>query len=92
MSNRFYTAYQAEDDLQQTDGIALQVVRKHHSKRPDAPCLPDIKQTTRHFIETVFSGITMRFPKAIHAVTSDGFLLKVATFIIAFTVEAAFLT
>jgi hypothetical protein len=88
-----YTDYQAEDDLQQTDAIALQVARKHNSKRSDAPYLTYIKQTTtRHFIETVFSGITARFPKAIHAVTIDGLLLKVATFIIAFTVEAAFLT
>jgi Transposase DDE domain len=86
-----YTDYQAEDDLQQTDGIALQVARKRKSKRPDSPCLAYIKQTTRHFIETVFSRITTRFPKAIHAVTMDGFLLKVAAFIIAFTLEAAFI-
>jgi len=39
----------------------------------------------------VFSGITSRFPKFIHAVTMDGFLLKVATFIIAFTMEVAFI-
>lgn len=44
------------------------------------------------YIETVFSAITCRFPKSIHAVIIDGFLLKVATFIIVFTLESAFLS
>jgi hypothetical protein len=86
-----YTDYQAEDDLNQTDDISLQIARKRNSKRPDAPWVAYIKQHTRHYIETVFSRITSRFPKFIHAVTIDGFLLKVATFIIAFTLEAAFI-
>jgi hypothetical protein len=86
-----YTDYQAEDDLKEADGIALEVMRKRNSQRPDAPWVAYIKQCTRHYIETVFSGITSRFPKSIHAVTIDGFLLKVATFIVAFTLEAAFI-
>ena len=86
-----YTDYQAEDALKEADGISLQVMRKRNSQRPDAPWVAYIKQCTRHYIETVFSGITSRFPKSIHAVTIDGFLLKVATFIVAFTLEAAFI-
>lgn len=86
-----YTDYQAEADLEQNEDITLQVARKRNSKRPDSPCLAYIKQTTRHFIETIFSTITARFPKAIHAVTMEGFLLKVSTFIVAFTLEAAFI-
>mgnify|MGYP000296260212 CR=1 FL=1 len=86
-----YTNYQVEDNLEQTDAITLQVARKRNSKRPDSPCLANIKQTTRHFIETVFSGITAQFPKSIHAVTMDGFLLKVSAFIVAFTLKAAFI-
>ena len=42
-------------------------------------------------IETVFSKITSRFPKSIHAVTIDGFLLKVAAFSVVFTFEDAFI-
>lgn len=84
-----YTDYQAEDDLQHLDQIHLQVARKRKSKRPDSPALAYIKQTTRHYIETVFSQITRRFPKSIHAVTLDGFLLKLTTFIIAHTLEVA---
>lgn len=86
-----YTDYQAEDDLSDTDAIALQVARKRKSTRPDSPPLAYIKQTTRHPIETVFSQITARFPKSIHAVTMDGFLLKVSTFILVQTLEAAFI-
>ncbi|PZV03829.1 MAG: IS982 family transposase, partial [Leptolyngbya sp.] len=35
--------------------------------------------------------ITAQFPKSIHAVTMDGFLLKVSAFIVAFTLKAAFI-
>lgn len=69
-----YTDYQAEEALDQNEDITLQVPRKRNSKRLDSPCLAYIKQSTRHFIETVFSTITAHFPKAIHAVTMDGFL------------------
>lgn len=86
-----YTDYQAEDDLFDTDAIALRVARKRNSTRSDTPDLAYIKQTLRHPIETVFSQITVRFPKSIHAVTIDGFLLKVSTFILARTLEAAFI-
>lgn len=89
-SDAGYTDYQVEDDLQQTDVITLQVMRKRNSKRPDPPWVAYIKQHIRHPIETVFSGITQRFPKSIHAVTMDGFLLKVTAFILVFTLEAAF--
>jgi hypothetical protein len=86
-----YTDYQAEDDLNETEQIRLQVARKSNSKRFDAPWVAYIKQSTRHYIETVFSGITCHFPKSIHAVTMDGFLLKVALFIGVFTLESAFI-
>jgi hypothetical protein len=86
-----YTDYLSEDDLKEADDIALEVMRKRNSQRPDAPWGAYIKQCTRHYIETIFSEITSRFPKSIHAVTIDGFLLKLATFIVAFTLETAFI-
>ena len=69
----------------QTSQISLVVMRKKNSKRQDAPWNQYIKQSTRHYIETVFSGITCVFPKSIHAVTYEGFLLKLEAFIFAFT-------
>lgn len=86
-----YTDYSIEDDLKQSSQINLQVMRKKNSKRPDPAWNQYIKQHTRHYIETVFSSITRVFPKSIHAVTYEGFLLKLEAFIFAFTVRQAFI-
>ncbi len=85
-----YTDYDAEDNAKQCERISLQVMRKKNSRRPDEPWVAYIKQHLRHHIETLFSQITQGFPKSIHAVTMDGFLLKVAAFIMVFTLESAF--
>jgi hypothetical protein len=42
-------------------------------------------------IETVFSEITSGFPKHIHAVTVEGFLLQATLFIFAFALSKAFI-
>ena len=86
-----YTDYDLEDNLKLTEDIALKVMRKANSKRQDPPWTQYYKQCTRHFIETVFSQITRHFPRSIHAVTFEGFLLKVSVFVFAFTLEQAFL-
>jgi hypothetical protein len=86
-----YTDYTNEDDLKDSSQIQLQVMRKKNSTRPDPPWTSYVKQSTRHYIETVFSGITRVFPKSIHAVTFDGFLLKLSAFIFAFTLKTAFI-
>ncbi|MDF5734093.1 MAG: IS982 family transposase [Rhizonema sp. PD38] len=86
-----YTDYTAEDDLKESDKISLKVMRKKNSKRQDEPWNQYIKQHLRHYIETVFSSITRVFPKSIHAVTYQGFLLKLEAFIFAFTLRQAFI-
>ncbi len=86
-----YTDYTAEDNLEYTSQIQLKVMRKNNSKRQYEPWNRYIKQVTRHYIETVFSAITCRFPKSIHAVTYSGFLLKIETFIFALTLKQAFM-
>lgn len=90
-SDSAYTDYSAEDNLLETSQIALKVMRKKNSKRQDEPWNQYIKQSTRHYVETVFSAITCTFPKSIHAVTYQGFLLKLEAFILAFTLKQAFL-
>ncbi|MDF5715665.1 MAG: IS982 family transposase [Rhizonema sp. NSF051] len=87
-----YTDYTVEDDLEQANQIFLKVMRKKNSKRQDEPWNQYIKQHTRHYIETVFSSITRVFPKSIHAVTYERFLLKLEAFIFAFTLQKAFIT
>ena len=44
-----------------------------------------LKKYYRKRIETTFSEITAHFPAKIHAVTPQGFLLKIILFIFAFT-------
>ncbi|HEX3033537.1 MAG TPA: IS982 family transposase, partial [Thermodesulfobacteriota bacterium] len=39
---------------------------------------------------TVFSQITNLFPKKIHAVTFEGFLIKIFLFVLGFTMDKAF--
>ncbi|BAZ70991.1 transposase (plasmid) [Fischerella sp. NIES-4106] len=89
-SDSAYTDYTVEDDLKESSQISLEVMRKKNSKRQEKPWVQYIKQHTRHYIETVFSGISCVFPKSIHAVTYKGFLLKLEAFIFAFTLKKAF--
>lgn len=86
-----YTDYGAEDAARETDGIEFAPSRKINSKRSDDCWRSYYKQLMRKRIETVFSRITNLFPRHIHAVTLDGFLLKVSFFVIAFALDKAFI-
>lgn len=82
-----YTDYSVEDALMEMDDIHLDPNRKKNSKRYDEPPMRDYKKHMRRRIETAFSQISAFFPKWIHAVTLDGFLIKVTFFIFAFTMD-----
>jgi IS5 family transposase len=86
-----YTDYGAEDAARESDGVAFSVQRKRGSRRWDDPRRAYYKQLMRRRIETVFSQITALFPRHVHAVTLDGFLLKVSMFVIAFALDKAFI-
>jgi len=86
-----YTDYSAEDAAREADAIKFSVCRKKNSKRREEPAFEYYKVMMRKRIETIFSQITSMFPKQIHAVTLKGFLMKVSFFIIAFTLEQAFI-
>lgn len=85
-----YTNYDVEDDFQQIDGIILSPMRKKNSNRWDEPPVRWYKKYIRKRIETVFSEISNFFPKKIHAVTFNGFLLKILLFVLGFTMDKAF--
>lgn len=85
-----YTDYTIEDDLMEMDKIKLSPMRKKNSKRWDEPPIRWYKKYIRKRIETIFSEISNFFPKKIHAVTFDGFLLKVILFVFGFTLNKAF--
>ncbi len=67
--------------------MELMIQRKSNSKRPDEPWVKFIKEQMRKGIETSFSEIKALFPRKIHAVTFEGFLLKLVMFILAFTIN-----
>lgn len=80
-----YTCYEVEDLLKECEQVQLQVCRRSNSKRKDEPHVAFLKNFYRKRIETTFSGITGFFPKKIHAVTAEGFILKLILFIFAYT-------
>jgi len=82
-----YTDYGSEDDLFEAEGIIARVQRKTNSKRKDEPYVRFLKQYMRKAIETDFSQLKAKMLRSIHAVTKEGFLLKVALFVIAFTFD-----
>ena len=86
-----YTDYGAEDVARETDDIEFAPSRQSNSKRGDDVWRSYNKHLMRKRIETVFSQIAGLFPKHIHAVTLDGFLLKVSLFVIAFALDKAFI-
>jgi hypothetical protein len=82
-----YTNYEIEDLLLECDQVRLLTQRKSNSKRKDSPAMNFIKTTMRKRIETTFSEITDAFPRSIHAVTPQGFLLKITLFLFAYTIN-----
>ena len=83
--DRAYNNYEFEDFLKEEVEINLIVERRVHTKGPLAKELNYIRNRMRKRIETVFSEITRLFPRSINAVTSQGFEIKIFSFILAYT-------
>lgn len=82
-----YTDYLNEDDLFEAELIHAKVCRRSNSKKQDEAHIGFLKQYMRKQIETDFSMIKAKMLRNIHAVTKDGFLIKVALFVIAYTFD-----
>ena len=82
-----YTDYSSEDDLFEAESINARVQRKSNTTRKDEPYVRFLKDYMRKAIETDFSQIKAKMLRCIHAVTKEGFLLKVALFVIAFSFD-----
>ena len=78
-----------EDYYKELEQIQLMVERKSNSKRLDSFALKAYKKFMRKRIETTFSEITGLFPRKIHAVTIQGFILKIVLFIFAYSLNRA---
>jgi hypothetical protein len=84
-ADRGYTDYEAEDLLKKCDGITLMPIRRKNSKRFNA-LKQFIAQVERKFVETVGSCLNALFSKKIHAVTLEGFIMKVKLFVLSYNV------
>ena len=84
--DRGYTDYLAEDNLFDADGIHLKAVRRSNSKRYEQ-AKQNLAILGRRIVETVGSSLTALFPKRIHAVTLQGFIIKVMGFIMAHNIR-----
>ena len=82
-ADKAYNDYEIEDLLQEVDHIQLLPIRKKNSKRALSPSISFVQSYYRKRVETAGSLIEQLLPRSIHAVTSQGFELKVALFVIA---------
>jgi hypothetical protein len=82
-----YTDYNYEEDCLDAENIQMMIARKSNSKRKHQPWQEYLISVSRKRIETMFSQISVMFPKRIHAVTVDGFLIKLVLFIFVFTLN-----
>jgi hypothetical protein len=86
-SDRAYNDYEIEDLLKAVDHIFLLPMRKKNSKRSLPPYVTFVQHYYRKMIETAGSLIERLLPKSIHAITSEGFELKVALFVVAYSLD-----
>jgi Transposase DDE domain len=82
-ADKAYNDYEIEDLLKAVDQIQLVPMRKKNSKRALPPSISFVQSYHRKRVETAGSLIAQLLPKSIHAVTPQGFELKVALFVIA---------
>jgi len=76
-----YTDYVQEDNALKNYGIQIKTQRKTNSKRPDTRAQTIEKLKMRKRIEVAISDIKKLFSRTIHAVTINGFLIKLTLFI-----------
>lgn len=86
-ADKAYNDYEIEDLLKEVDHIQLIPMRKKNSKRALPPYVSFVQHYHRKMVETAGSLIAQLLPKSIHAVTSQGFELKVALFVIAYSLN-----
>ena len=86
-----YTDYNYEQVCMDAERIKMMIARKSNTKQPHEPWENFMITNSRKRIETTFSQISSMFPKRIHAVTPNGFLMKVVLFIFVFTINEKFL-
>jgi Transposase DDE domain len=86
-ADKAYTDYEIEDLLLDAEKIHLSAMRKCNSRRPVPAYVQFLQHYKRKVIETSGSLISQFLPKSIHAVTAQGFELKIMLFALALSVN-----
>jgi hypothetical protein len=86
-ADRAYNDYEREDLLHEVEHIQLIPMRKKNSKRALPPYVSFVQHSYRKMIETAGSLIEQMLPKSIHAVTPQGFELKVVLFMLSYSLS-----
>lgn len=76
-----YTDYGLEDIALERKCVLLKIQRKSNAKRTDTLEQKKEKLKMRKRVETTISDIKKLFPRTIHAVTLEGFLIKLTLFV-----------
>ncbi|MBS7230488.1 IS982 family transposase [Flavobacterium psychroterrae] len=76
-----YTDYGLEDFSLMKKCVLLKIQRKSNAKRTDTIEQKNEKLKMRKRVETTISDIKKMFPRTIHAVTLEGFLIKLTLFV-----------
>ncbi len=85
--DKAYNDYDFEDLLAEAGQINLSPLRKENSKRAEPAYIEYLQHTYRKQIETAGSNIERKLPASIHAVTSEGFELKVFLFVLSLSYD-----
>lgn len=86
IGDKAYNDYELEDVLKEAE-LHLLPMRRKNSKRPFPPWLRYLQAHYRKAVETAGSLLERLLPKHIHAVTSQGFELKVVLFVLALSIS-----
>jgi hypothetical protein len=86
IADNTYNIYWYEDLFAEA-GIHLLPVRKKNNKRPHEPWQRGMQWLNRQTVETSDILIDRRLPKSIHAITPEGFELKICLFVLALSIS-----
>lgn len=85
--DKAYNDYDFEDLLDEAADINLSPLRKKNSKRAESAPVRFLQHTRRKRVETTGSDIEKKLPASIHAVTSEGFEMKVFLFVLSMSFD-----
>ena len=85
--DKAYRDQNEEQFLQEVAEVRCVALRRANAREPLPRCLVYLNQITKQQVETAFSLVDRLLPRCLHAVSPQGFLLKLQTLIIAFAFD-----